>query len=196
MIDFSTERFSSFSIFRKKKEFSISEKWDLPLLNRIIQGESLALVYTVYNILLILFRNVYFDITIDNVDVGRIEMELFDETVPKTAKNFRQLCLMDPAKNNGMGFKGSKFHRIIPGFMCQVWMQDGDESQTMTHSMTNIKGGDFTKGNGTGGKSIYGNKFEDENFKLKHTGPGILSMANSGPNTNGSQFFMCLDKVN
>ena len=75
-----------------------------------------------------MFRNVYFDITIDNVDVGRIEMELFDETVPKTAKNFRQLCLMDPAKSNGMGFKGSKFHRIIPGFMCQVRMQDGDES--------------------------------------------------------------------
>lgn len=117
----------------------------------------------------------YFDIDIGDEHAGRIIMQLFDEEVPKTCKNFRYLCSQNKLKEDKPTYQNTSFHRVIKDFM--------------------IQGGDITNGDGTGGYSIYGEKFEDENFNLMHNQPGLLSMANSGPNTNNSQFFITLNET-
>ncbi len=149
------------------------------LLLLIIKMKVIALLFTAFASVMAseplaeITEKVFFDISIDGEAAGRIVFGLFGTVVPKTATNFATLCDGSAGVGNAgkaLHFEGSSFHRIIPGFMAQ--------------------GGDFTAGNGTGGESIYGTKFADENFTIKHAKPHLLSMANAGPNTNGSQFFI------
>jgi peptidyl-prolyl isomerase H (cyclophilin H) len=140
------------------------------------QAEAQVLMMSIHNIFSPANGNpiVFFDVTIGGHSAGRIKIELFADVVPRTAENFRQLCTGEFRKNGKpVGFKGASFHRVIKGFM--------------------VQGGDFVRGDGTGCTSIYGDKFDDENFELKHTTPGLLSMANSGPGSNGCQFFITCD---
>ena len=132
----------------------------------------------------------YFDVTIGGVEAGRILFELFSDITPKTCENFRQLCTGEP----GFGYKGSIFHRIIDSFMLQgmslvLFILFRTYIFHLDFTKKTPQGGDFTNHNGTGGKSIYGEKFDDENFEMKHDVPGLLSMANAGPGTNGSQLW-------